>query len=101
MLLLQHLLQRKPVFELINMEWAAKQFDTSPEQLYLLLHRDNKVENWFWKLVETLERKGWPIMNLVEHEGRIHYDAITKDAYDVEVEYRVCGYVMTWRMKND
>ena len=101
MLLLTHLLQRMPVYEVADMAWAARQFDTSEQQLYMTLHRDNEINGWLWKLVSILERKGWPTINLVEYEKRIHYDPIEKSCYDVKVEWRVHGHLLEWVMTNE
>jgi len=98
-LLLRHVLQRtdhrKP-----TLAWAAEMLDTSEFQLRKIIHRDNKMNGWFWRFIQILEDKGWPVFVLFEYGNQMNYDAIEPLPFDMEVEWKAKDRVLTWRSQS-
>lgn len=94
-LLLRHVLQRtdhrKP-----TLAWAAKMLETSEVQLRRLIHRDNKMDGWFWRFIGILEDQGWPVLVLFEEGVQIYYDSVESLPFNMEVEWRSGSRVLTW-----
>jgi len=99
-LLLRHVVQRQD-HRRPDLAWAAEMMETSEPQLRRLLHRDNDSDSpWFWKFVSILEDKGWPMLVLFEIDGTIHYNAVEALPYDMDVEWKRKGKVLTWHSRS-
>ena len=100
-LFLRHVCQRMPVYETLNIDWVAKQVNTSSQQLRYILSTDNPDDKWFWRYIQILEQNGWPTMYLVVCDGKLHYDAIKKDCIDVDIVWHTNKHTLRWNMNNE
>ena len=96
-LLLRHVVQ---CLENPTMALSAEVLDTSEFQLRRIIHRDNDKTGWFWRFINILETKGWPILVLFEEDNQIRYDAVEALPFDMEVEWKTNSKIHKWHSQS-